>query len=243
MKLRCIAIDDEPFALNILADDLKRIPYLELVKTSTNPLEILESLKKDTVDLLFLDIQMPSLTGIQLMKSMSNPPMVILTTAFEQYAVEGYELNVVDYLLKPIAFDRLLKATNKANELLNLRIKAQLIPADVTQEPSYCFVYAEYKEIKLIFDEILYVEGLKDYVKIYMAKLPSNKPILTRLNLKAMEAKLSGKQFCRIHNSFIVNLDRITSFQKTNVQLSSIEIPIGNRFVEAFEEKYRGLIG
>ncbi len=241
MKLRCIAIDDEPFALNILADDLKRIPYLELVKTSTNPLEVLESLKKETIDLLFLDIQMPSLTGIQLMKSMSNPPMIILTTAFEQYAVQSYELNVVDYLLKPIAFDRLLKATNKANELLNLRSKAQKIPVETLQEPNYCFVYSEYKEIKLFFEDILYVEGLKDYVKIYSSKTPSNKPILTRLNLKAMEVKLAGKQFCRIHNSFIVNLDKITSFQKTNVHLGTKEIPIGNRFIEAFEEKYRGI--
>ncbi|MEA5260023.1 response regulator transcription factor [Arcicella aquatica] len=241
MKIRCLAVDDEPFALNILVDDLQKIPYLDLVKSTTNPLEVFEILKKETIDLLFIDIQMPSLTGIQLLKSLSESPMVIFTTAFEQYALQSYDLNVVDYLLKPIAFERLLKATNKANELFILRQLSKTVPLPVSEEnePDCCFVYSEYKEIKIMYDEILYIEGLKDYVKIYTVKAPQ-KPILTRLNLKAMEVKLSEKVFCRIHNSYIVNLKKIDSFQKTKINIGPIEIPIGSRFFDFFEERYRG---
>lgn len=238
MNLRCIAIDDEPFALEILADDLRKIPYLTLVKASTNPLEVFDMLKKESIDLLLVDIQMPSLTGIQLIKSLAESPMVIFTTAFEQYALQSYDLNVVDYLLKPIAFDRLLKATNKANELFSLRQKGKEQSVVAEKSQNFCFIHAEYKEIKLMFDDILYIEGLKDYVKVYTTKSPT-KPILTRLNLKAMEAKLFSNEFCRIHNSYIVNLSKITHFQKIKVIVANREIPIGNKYLDAFEEKYR----
>ncbi|WP_428654851.1 LytR/AlgR family response regulator transcription factor [Runella sp.] len=232
-QLRCIAIDDEPFALELLADDIQKVSFLELFNTFTNPLDARTFLEANPVDLVFLDIQMPTLTGTQFLRSLPKPPMVIFTTAYQQYALEGFELNVVDYLLKPIPFERFLTACEKALDLFVLRKKETGLPT----ERGFFFVFAEYKEIKLFFDEILYVEGMKDYVKIFTNQ--QTKPILTRLNLKAMEAKLPPNLFCRVHQSFIVALDKITSSQKTKLQIGNREIRIGSRFLAHFEEKYR----
>ncbi|MCA0232562.1 MAG: LytTR family DNA-binding domain-containing protein [Bacteroidetes bacterium] len=235
-QIRCIAIDDEPFALAILADDLRRFPYLELQATFSNAVDADLWLKTHSVDLIFLDIQMPTLTGTQFLRGLSQPPMVIFTTAYEQYALEGFELNVVDYLLKPIPFQRFEKAVLRAKELFELRQKEE---APAVMERGFFFVFSEYKEIKIYFDEVNYVEGLKDYVKIYTTQQP--KPILTRLNLKAMEAKLPETQFGRVHNSFIVAFKRITAVQKAKVHLGNVEIPIGNRYLVEFEQNYRKL--
>lgn len=236
--LRCIAIDDEPFALEILSDDIKKIVFLELITTFSSALDASAWLNANAVDLIFLDIQMPTLTGIQFLRTVPNPPMVIFTTAYEQYALEGFELNVIDYLLKPIPFERFLKAVQKAYDLFELRKKE--VPSSPIIERGFFFIFSEYKEIKLFYDEIMYVEGLKDYVKIFT--IHQSKPILTRLNLKAMEAKLSSDQFCRVHNSFIVAFDKITSFQKSKLQIGHWEIPVGNRFLANFEQKYRASI-
>ncbi len=236
--IRCIAIDDEPFALEILSDDIKKIAFLELIATFSSALDASVWLNSNTVDLVFLDIQMPTLTGTQFLRAIRNPPMVIFTTAYEQYALEGFELNVVDYLLKPIPFERFERAAQKAHELFMLRQKEELLP--ISSERGFFFVFSEYKEIKLYFDEVWYVEGLKDYVKIFTKQQP--KPILTRLNLKAMEAKLPSTRFCRVHNSFIVALQEITSFQKSKLQIGQWEIPIGNRYLLNFEQKYRSMV-
>lgn len=233
--LRCIAIDDEPFALEILSDDIKKIAFLELITTFSSALDASTWLSANAVDLIFLDIQMPTVTGTQFLRTIPNPPMVIFTTAYEQYALEGFELNVIDYLLKPIPFERFLKAVQKAYDLFELRKKETPSPAAV--ERGFLFVFSEYKEIKLYYDEILYVEGLKDYVKIFTKQFP--KPILTRLNLKAIEAKLPPKEFCRVHNSFIVALNQITAIQKTKIQIEKQDIPIGNRYLAQFEQQYR----
>ena len=233
--LRCIAIDDEPFALEILSDDIKKIAFLELITTFSSALDASTWLSTNAVDLIFLDIQMPTVTGTQFLRTIPNPPMVIFTTAYEQYALEGFELNVIDYLLKPIPFERFLKAVQKAYDLFELRKKEDPSPAAV--ERGFLFVFSEYKEIKLYYDEILYVEGLKDYVKIFTKQFP--KPILTRLNLKAIEAKLPPKEFCRVHNSFIVALNQITAIQKTKIQIAKQDIPIGNRYLAQFEQQYR----
>lgn len=233
--LRCIAIDDEPFALEILSDDIKKIAFLELITTFSSALDASTWLSTNAVDLIFLDIQMPTVTGTQFLRTIRNPPMVIFTTAYEQYALEGFELNVIDYLLKPIPFERFLKAVQKAYDLFELRKKETPSPAAV--ERGFLFVFSEYKEIKLYYDEILYVEGLKDYVKIFTKQFP--KPILTRLNLKAIEAKLPPKEFCRVHNSFIVALNQITAIQKTKIQIEKQDIPIGNRYLAQFEQQYR----
>lgn len=234
-KIRCIAIDDEPFALEILADDIRKIPFLELIETFTNAIDARQFLEENPVDLIFLDIQMPTLTGTQFLRQISSPPMVIFTTAYEQYALEGYDLSIVDYLLKPVPFERFLKAANRAFELHLMKVKDE-IPI-TNEERMYFFIHSEYKQIKLFFDEILYIEGLKDYVKIFTKNNP--KPILTRMNLKTIEGKLVNTQFCRVHQSFIISLDKISSFQKTKLLIAKQEIPIGRSFLDSFKAKYQ----
>ncbi|GAB2535778.1 LytR/AlgR family response regulator transcription factor [Spirosoma aerophilum] len=252
-KLRCIAIDDEPFALDILADDISKVPFLDLVGRYSSPLDAREALEtdRDAIDLIFLDIQMPTLTGVQFLRTLSQPPMVILTTAFEQYALDGFELAVVDYLLKPIPFERFMKAVHKAYDLFSLRQKgysgirvdepAPALEPSPAPERDYFFIFSEYKEIKLFYEEVLYVEGLKDYVKIYTTQLSAsglNKPFLSRLSLKAMEAKLPEEGFCRVHKSFIVALSKISSFQRTRLFIGKQEIPVGSSYVAEFQRKY-----
>ncbi|GAB2613398.1 LytTR family DNA-binding domain-containing protein [Emticicia sediminis] len=235
-KINCVAIDDEPFALEIMADDIQKISFLNLVGTFSNPMDAWELIKQDKVDLIFLDIQMPVISGTQFLRSLPTPPMVIFTTAYQQYALEGYDLDVVDYLLKPIPFDRFLKAVNKAEELFRLRSKEQQ-NSPVVEEVNFFFIYSEYKQIKIYFDDVLYVEGLKDYVKIYVKQ--QSKPILTRMNLKMMATKLSPQLFCRVHHSFIVALDKISAFQKTKLLVGEKELPIGRKFAEFFEQQYQ----
>lgn len=236
MKLTSIAIDDEPPGLNVLADDLRRIPTIDLIGTFIKPFDALELIQQGRVDLLFLDIQMPTLLGTDFLRALTNPPMVIFTTAYEQYAIESYDLNVVDYLLKPIRFERLLRACTKAGEL-HIQ-KQKMVPDAAT--PTFFFVKTDYKDTKIYHHDILYVEGLKDYVKIYLESQP-DKPILTHLNVKAMEAKLdSTERFCRVHQSFIVPLSRITAVNKTQLFLGSLTIPIGERYAEEFKVVYRG---
>lgn len=232
MPMRCIAVDDEPFALRLIADDIGKIPFLELVKTCTSPLEALHYLQRNTVDLLFLDIQMPVLKGTEFLRTLKNPPLVIITTAFEQYALEGFELNVIDYVVKPIPFERFLKAVNKAHDQYLLRNRK---PED--KEKTFFFVHSEYKELKIFHHQILYVEGLKDYVKIFLNTQP--RPVLTRLNLKGIESKLPEDEFCRVHNSYIVPLSKITSTQKSQLFIGEIPIPIGDKFAEDFMKKYK----
>lgn len=235
-KINCVAIDDEPFALEIMADDIQKISFLNLVGTFSNPMDAWELIKQGKVDLIFLDIQMPVISGTQFLRSLPKPPMVIFTTAYQQYALEGYDLDVVDYLLKPIPFDRFLKAVNKAEELFRLRSKEQQnLP--VVEDVNFFFIYSEYKQIKIYFDDVLYVEGLKDYVKIYIKQ--QTKPILTRMNLKMMATKLPSNLFCRVHHSFIVALDKISAFQKTKLLVGEKELPIGRKFAEFFEQQYQ----
>jgi DNA-binding LytR/AlgR family response regulator len=231
-QMKCIAVDDEPFALKLICDDIGKIPFLKLTGSCSSPMEALEFLKKNEVDLIFLDIQMPVLTGVQFLRSLKEPPMVIITTAYEQYAVEGFELDVVDYLVKPIPFDRFLKAANRAHDQFHLLKDAS--PA--APEELFFFVRAEYKEIKIMFDDILYIEGLKDYVKIFLSS--QLRPILTRMNLKAIEAKLPTRLFCRIHNSFIVPFSKISSFQRSQVFIGSNVIPVGDKYAADFRKKY-----
>ncbi len=231
-QLRCIAVDDEPFALRLICDDIGKVPFLKLMTSCSSPIEALEFLQKNTVDLIFLDIQMPVLTGTQFLRSLNNPPLVIITTAYEEYAVEGFELDVVDYLMKPIPFDRFLKAANRARDQFHLLKDA----TPTSPEDLFFFVRAEYREIKIMFDDILYVEGLKDYVKIFLAS--QSRPVLTRMNLKAIETKLPGRLFCRIHNSFIVPFSKISSFQRSQVFIGPTAIPVGDKYAADFRKKY-----
>lgn len=229
--LNCITVDDEPFALRLLRDDLGKIPFIKLIATCSSAQEAEVLLKKEKIDLMFLDIQMPKMKGTELLRNLSDPPMVIMTTAYEQYALEGFELNVIDYLVKPFPFERLEKATLKALELHKL--KQAVVKKS---EEGFLFVYSEYKEIRISWNDILYVEGLKDYVKIFLKDQP--KAILTRMNLKAMEAKLPATMFCRIHNSFIVSMAKIDSTQKSQIHIGKTTIPVGEKFASEFRVRY-----
>ncbi len=230
-KLRCIAIDDEPLALEILAEDISKIEFLDLKQTFLSAIDAQEYLKESSIDLIFSDIRMPTLSGIQFLRSLSAPPMLIFTTAYEQFAIEGFELKVVDYLLKPFSYERLKNASERALELFLLRKGKEEV-----SERKHFFIFAEYKKIKIYEDEILYIEGLKDYVKIFLKE--QRKPILTRLYLKKMESQLSESKFCRVHQSYIVALDKISSTQKNSVRIGTIEINIGEIYADVFQKKY-----
>jgi DNA-binding LytR/AlgR family response regulator len=227
--LRCIAVDDEPLALDLLEDNIRRVPFLDLKAKCSNPIEALEVLRKETIDLIFLDIQMPGLTGLQFIQSLAVKPMVILITAYEQYALEGFNLDVVDYLVKPVSFDRFLKACNKAWEYFNLK-NATTSDSANAGDPGYFFVNAEYSLVKVVFDEIIMVEGLKDYIRIH---LTSGKPLVIRMSMKTVEEKLPAKKFIRIHKSYIISLDKITSIRKGSVFLGSAEVPVSDNYKEA----------
>ena len=230
MKIRCIAIDDEPLALEILTEDLQKIDFLEVKGSFLSAVHAQNYLEDNEVDLVFSDIRMPTLTGTQFLRSLDKPPMFVFTTAYEQFAIEGFELKAVDYLMKPFSFDRLKVAAERAYELFLLKNQSK-----TSEERRFFYVFAEYQKVKIYEDEIIYIEGLKDYVKIFLVN--QTRPILTRLNLKAVEGKLSEKHFCRVHQSFIVAMDKITSVQKNSLIINKIKINIGQSYLEEFERK------
>jgi len=232
--IRCIAVDDERLVLELLVDNIKQVPYLQLVKACKNALEATEVLQHEKIDLIFLDIQMPKLSGLQFIQALPQPPMIVLVTAYEQYAVESYNLNVVDYLLKPVSFERFFKACNKANDLYNL----QHTSAQGEESPGYFFVRAEYNLIKVISSEILYIEGMKDYIKIFVTS--SSRPVITKMSMKALEEKLSGQRFLRTHKSYIVNADKITAIKRDLIVIDKIELPLSENY-KADTEKKLGL--
>lgn len=221
--MRCIAIDDELLVRELLEDSIRQVPFLQLVKTCKNAMEAMEVMQQEQVDLIFLDIQMPKLTGLQFLRSLAQAPMVILVTAYEQYALEGFELRVVDYLLKPFSFERFLKACNHAYELFRLQHKASEAPKDF-------FVYVEYVQVKIVAADIEYIEGLKDYIKIYLSSAP--RPVLTRMTMKAMEEKLPPPAFIRTHKSFLVAARKITAVKRDLVLIGDKEIPVSEFYKE-----------
>jgi DNA-binding LytR/AlgR family response regulator len=229
-KLKCLVVDDEPFAARLMQDEISKIQFLEFAGSCNSANAALPFLEKG-IDLMFLDIQMPQMTGVQFLRSLPNPPMVIMTTAYEKYALDGFDLNVVDYLMKPVVFDRFEKAVTKARELFLLR------RAKPNSSGTSFIVRSNYKQIKLFSEDVLYIEGLKDYVKIFTVSSPH--PILTRQNLKGMEAILPAGVFCRVHNSYIVNLSKVSTFQKAHVFIGKKMLPIGEKFAESFEQIYK----
>lgn len=226
--MNTIIIDDEKPAISILTKFVNKVPFLQLKLATTNAFEGLQLLNTQAVDLLFLDIEMPDITGVELLKSLKNKPTIIFTTAYEQYALQGYELDVLDYLVKPIRFERFLKAVNKAHQLHQLTQRSSN-----PKKEGHLIIKVEYKTVKVNFSDIIYVEGLKDYAKIYT----QNQMHLTRLNLKAMESKLPENLFLRVHRSYIVALQKITSFQKGQIFLNKTAIPIGITYQEVLLKK------
>jgi DNA-binding LytR/AlgR family response regulator len=225
--IKTLLVDDEPLALEILETYIQQIPGLQLIAKCNNALEANEILQQQEIDLVLMDIQMPQMTGIELIKSLASPPKVIFTTAYPEFAIQGFELNAIDYLLKPIAFNRFLKAVNKVMTTVYGQDKAKEISAQ-----DFIFVKADKKLIKLNYDEILYIEGLKDYVIIYtdIAR------IVTLQTMKSLEEKLPDQIFLRVHRSYIVNIHKIKSIHSDDIEIivknQSRQIPIGNNYSE-----------
>ncbi|MDB4924339.1 LytTR family DNA-binding domain-containing protein [Mucilaginibacter sp.] len=232
--IRCLIVDDEPLALHILEDYISKVPFMELVKSTTNPIEALTLVQDGNIDLVFLDVQMPELTGIQFLRIANGKTKVILTTAYPQYALEGYELDVVDYLLKPIAFDRFFKAAQKAQGIIQPSKAAIAEPVQVQQQQDFMsdfiFVKSEHKIQKVYLHQILFIEGLKDYISIFTTL----ERIITLQNMKKMEDTLPEKHFIRVHKSYIVALNKIDSIERSRIRIGDKIIPVGDTYRDEF---------
>jgi len=232
MEINCVIVDDEPLARNLMTEYVKKVPSLNLIEACSSPIAALEVLKKHPVDLLFLDVQMPELTGISMLKVMKKKPLVILTTAYSEYALQGYDLDVADYLLKPITFERFLRAVDKATERLSPKTQLVVERSATTADPSFVFVKDGTKLVKVVFDDIKYVEGLKDYVTIHT----DTQKIISLQRLKTLEDQLPGDKFIRIHNSYIVAIKAIDVVHKNNVQIGEAMLPIGETYKKSFRD-------
>ena len=226
LKYNCIIIEDEPLAAEVLTDYIRQVPFLQLKQVCTDAIYAMERLKSDEIDLMFLDIHLPKLKGLDFLEALKTPPHVIITSAYKEYALQGYELNVIDYLLKPIRFNRFLKAVNKLNQHKEQHIHQTA--AAVSAERKSFFFNVGKKRIKIYLDEILYIESLREYVRI----TTKDKSILTKFQLNEIEDLLSKNNFLRIHRSFIAAKDKIAAFSATDVEINNKSIPIGRSYKE-----------
>jgi two-component system response regulator LytT len=240
MSITCIAIDDEPLALALLCTFIEQTPFLKLVGRYGSGVEALKGLHElgEKVDVAFVDIQMQELTGIELARVLGQqpaPPRIIFTTAFPQYALEGYKVDALDYLVKPFNYEEFLRAANKARAYAELaHASAEAAPAGHALEEEHIFLKVEYQLVRVALNDILYVEGLKDYVKVHLKSTP--RALLSLMSLRAMEEKLPARRFLRIHRSFIVALDKIEAVRRLTVQIGTETIPVGEQYKEAFSQ-------
>jgi len=230
MALKCVAIDDEPLALELIKTYVARFPGLQLVQVFEDALSGAEYLKQNPVDLLFVDVNMPDITGVELVRSLVNSPMIIFTTAYRNYAFESYELQAIDYLLKPIDFTRFTAAVEKAIDFHKYKNSIQ----ESTNDESI-YVYSEYKMIKILLRDIEYIESMGDYLKIYLST--SDKPTLTLMTMKKVLEKLPTDQFARIHRSYIVALNKIKSIHNRKVKLANSELPVGDAYADFINQQ------
>lgn len=233
--MNCIVIDDEPLALDLLKDYIEKIPFLKLERTFTNPIEGLGYLQENKVDLVFLDVELPYLSGIEFVKCLQSKPMVIFTTAYEKYALAGYDLEITDYLVKPIVFERFLKAVNKAysHNKLNHKGAERMLPVpEKSSQSEFIMVKTGYNTININLNDILYIEGLKDYIKIHMP----GKTILTLNSLKKLQEMLPESRFVRVHRSFIVSLPKIDSIQRNRIVIGKTFVPVGENYKSSFKD-------
>lgn len=232
MKLRCAIVDDESLSIDILQGYLARIPNVEVVATFNDPISVIDFLNENEVDFLFLDIEMPNLSGIDLLKSLVEPPLVIITSANKNYALEGYELDVVDYLLKPISLKRLVRSISKISEIISAKINQVSISSE-----EYIFLKENKRMVRVNFADILFVEGMKDYVKV----VTRDKTVVSKQSLSCLEDILANRNFVRVHKSFIVSLDHVDAFSNSFIEIGLFEIPIGRSHKEKALEQL-GLI-
>lgn len=237
MILNCIAVDDEPLALGLVCSFIEQTPFLRLAGSFSSGVTALTMIHEQEIDLIFLDIQMPDLTGIQLARILdrqpgSNGPRVIFTTAFNNFALEGYKVDALDYLLKPFNYEEFLIAANKGRAYAELVKPGQQSVISSEQEEEYIFLKVEYHLVRVAIKDILYIEGLKDYVKVYLEN--ADKAILTLTSLKVLEQKLSPKIFMRVHRSYIVSLEKVNSVTKNSLNIGSLSITVGEQYKDAF---------
>ncbi len=230
MKTKCLIIDDEPLARALMRRHIEKLENFEIVAECSDAMKALQVIHAHPVDLMFLDIQMPQITGLEFLRTLKNPPKTIITTAFREYALDGFELEVVDYLLKPVTFERFLKAVNKYYQAAQAETTAHTMGSFTgSSEGSYIYVKENKKVIKVNVSDILYIEGLSEYIKIHTVK----KRIITKASLTQMEEKLPSGSFMRIHKSFIVNIGHIESFTATTIDVPGKELPIGRNYKDS----------
>lgn len=231
MVISTIVIDDEPLALGLVSGYIEKTPGLKLAGKFDNPLDASEFISENSVDLIFLDIQMPDLSGIEFTRLMEKGPKVIFTTAFDKYALEGYKLDIVDYLMKPFSYEEFLVAVNKVRKLLSLEQQAI---TNIESNNQFLFLKSDYKIRRINFNDILYIEGLKDYVKVFIQNSPN--PVLSLSSLKVLETRLPPEKFMRVHRSFIVNLEKIVTIERSRIVFGKEYIPVGDQYKEKFQE-------
>lgn len=231
MEIKCIAIDDEPLALQQLAGYIQKIPSLKLEAECSNAFDALKILEEKSVDLIFVDINMPDLNGLEFVKSLENKPLIIFTTAHSEFAIEGFKVDATDYLLKPFSFVEFSRSANKAKKQFELQ---QETSEKVESNPDFLFIKSEYKMVRINFEDIRYIEGMKEYVRIH---LTGQKPVMTLLSMKSLEEKLPEEKFMRVHRSFIVNLDKITTVERFRIVFDNkVYIPVSDNYKEKFQQ-------
>ncbi len=228
--MKCLAVDDEPLALEIIKAFCAKIPFIDSLDTCTSGVEAISILQNGQTDLLFLDINMPHISGLELASLLTNPPMLIFTTAYQNHALEGFDLAAIDYLVKPFSFDRFMKAVSRAYELYSLRLDKNAHTEQHTAEDNYMMIKVDYANVKVMFDDILFVEGLKDYIKIYT----TGKNYVTKSTMRNVEERLPSDTFMRIHKSHIVNIDRIEAFENNHIRIGDNKLPIGGGYKDDF---------
>jgi DNA-binding LytR/AlgR family response regulator len=224
MKINCLIVDDEPWALDLMEDFIQKIPYLRLVARCEGPMAARPYFEQEEIDLIFLDIRMPDLSGIQFLRTLSRKPSVIFVTAYNEFAVEGFELDAIDYLLKPVPFDRFVGAVSKAYEYISFRKNNRL----VNTNDDFIFIKTSHKIQKIFYEDIIYLEGLKDYTRIHLSG--SRKPIVTLQSLKYFESRLPSSSFIRIHRSYIVSLRKLDTVSRKTVFLGETELPCSEHY-------------
>lgn len=235
-KMNCIVVDDENMGRKLLEENVRQIPFLNLVASCKNAFEAMEQLQTNSIDLIFLDIQMPGMLGTQLIQTLAKKPLVIFVTAYDNYAVESYQLDAVDYLMKPVSLERFSLAANKAYQLFNMQKPvAQTVSVPQEALEDFFFVNVEYSLVRISIQQISHIEGLKDYVKIFLDG--ERRPVLTKMTMKSIEAKVLPHGFMRVHKSFIVNLRRIESIKQQRIKIGTFDIPVSDSHAADLMEK------
>lgn len=233
MKIKCLAIDDEPLALQQISAYIERTPFLEKMALCQSAFEAIEFTDQQPVDLMFVDINMPDLNGLDFVKSLKSKPFIIFTTAYSEYALEGFKVDAVDYILKPISYDDFLRAVNRVKERMSTGVPAGTATETVSMSKESLFVKSEYKLVRIQLSDIKYIESANEYIQIH---LENGKPITTLIRLKSIEAELPKDKFMRVHRSFIVNLDKVKIIDRNRIVFDKVYIPVGDQYKDDFQK-------